>query len=118
MTISKRIKYLRKTLKLTQAEFANKIGLSRSNIANIEVSRIKVTDRTIKDICMEFKVNEEWLRTGNGEIFIENDDLLEKCLKENNATESDIKLIKYYLNLDLDIRNKIHKHFESYFNNI
>lgn len=58
MTVSERIKYLRKSiLNLTQDKFSEKIGLSRSNIANIEVSRIKITDRTINDICRVFGIN-------------------------------------------------------------
>lgn len=119
MTISQRIKYLRKNiLNLTQDNFSEKIGLSRSNIANIEISRIKFTDRTIKDICREFNVNKEWLRYGSGEIFIENDSAFEQYLKENSATDNDIELIKCYLNLDLEIRNKIHEHFKCYFSNI
>ncbi|MCI9110277.1 helix-turn-helix transcriptional regulator [uncultured Clostridium sp.] len=117
MNISGRIKFLRKSRELTQAAFAEKIKISRSNIANIEVGRINISDRTISDICREFNVNEEWLRYGFGEISTKVDSL-KQCLKDNNATNDDIKLIKCYLNLDLEIRNKIHEHFKKYFNNI
>ena len=48
MNISGRIKFLRKSRELTQAAFAEKIKISRSNIANIEVGRINISDRTIK----------------------------------------------------------------------
>ena len=65
----KRIKDVRKTLLLSQAEFGNCIGLSRDTIANIELSRIEVKDIYIKSICNEFNVNEEWLRSGTGEMF-------------------------------------------------
>ena len=67
MEISHRVKYLRKdVIKINQDDFSKKIGLSRSNIANIETGRVKLTDRTISDICREFNVNEEWLRNGTG----------------------------------------------------
>lgn len=118
MNINDRIKFLRNTICLSQEAFGKSILLERSTISLIERHQRNVTNRIFNDICREFNVNESWLRYGVGEMFIENDGLLEKCLKENNATESDIKLIKCYLNLDLDIRNKIHKHFEGYFNNI
>lgn len=71
MNIGERIRHLRKNeLKMTQDDFASKIDISRSNIGNIEIGRIAVTERIIASICREFNVSEEWLRTGNGEMFI------------------------------------------------
>lgn len=71
MNIGERIRHLRKNeLKMTQDDFASKIDISRSNIGNIEIGRIAVTERIISSICREFNVNEEWLRTGEGEMFI------------------------------------------------
>lgn len=118
LSINERLSLLREMLGLPTRKFGEKLKITGGAVTNMEKGTRNITDRTIQDICREFNVNESWLRYGNGEMFIENDGLLEKCLKENNATESDIKLIKCYLNLDLDIRNKIHKHFEGYFNNI
>lgn len=69
MEINERIKVLRKEiLHLTQQEFADGLNISRSNMGNIEVGRIAVTDRVISDICEKYLINEEWLRTGNGDI--------------------------------------------------
>lgn len=68
-----RIKKIRKMLDMTQIEFSSKIGLSRNFIAQIETGAKIPSDRTISDICRVFNVNEEWIRTGNGEIF-QNDD--------------------------------------------
>lgn len=71
MNIGERIRHLRKNeLKMTQDDFASKIDISRSNIGNIEIGRIAVTERIIASICREFNVSEEWLRTGNGEMFV------------------------------------------------
>lgn len=64
-----RIKQVRQSEGLTQAEFAEKIGLSRNYIAMIEIGQREPSDRTIKDICRIFGVNEIWLRTGAGEPF-------------------------------------------------
>ena len=64
-----RIKQVRQSEGLTQAEFAEKIGLSRNYIAMIEIGQREPSDRTIKDICRIFGVNEVWLRTGVGEPF-------------------------------------------------
>lgn len=67
--MQERIKELRTALSLTQQEFADKIGVKRGAIANYEVGRNEPTDSVITLICLKFHVNEEWLRTGNGEIF-------------------------------------------------
>lgn len=67
---SERIKNVRKTLGLTQEEFAAKIKVSRPNIGNIETGKIGITERIISDICETFKVNRTWLETGEGEQFV------------------------------------------------
>lgn len=68
--MNERFKQIRKALRMTQDEFSSKISLSRNFIAQIESGTKTPSDRTISDVCREFNVNEEWLRTGNGEMFI------------------------------------------------
>lgn len=64
-----RIKKLRKSLDLTQQEFANRIGVKRNTIATYEIGRNQPVDSIVSLICREFGVREEWLRTGEGEMF-------------------------------------------------
>lgn len=72
MEIYERLKYLRKEiLNLTQEEFSQKLLITRGNLASIEVGRISLTDRNIQMICTIFNVNENWLRTGEGDPFNE-----------------------------------------------
>ena len=59
-----RIEYVRKHEGLTQEQFAARIGLSRNYLWMLENGSRVPCDRSIKDICREFKVNEKWLRTG------------------------------------------------------
>lgn len=66
-----RLKLLRKELRITQQELADRVGISRGNIAAYEVGKNSPSDAVISLICREFNVNEEWLRTGAGEMFIE-----------------------------------------------
>lgn len=68
-----RIKKLRKELDLTQQEFADRIGIKRNSYANYETGRNTPIDAIIISICREFNVNEEWLRNGTGEMFVELD---------------------------------------------
>lgn len=64
-----RFKQLRQALNLSQEEFANKLGLTRGAIANIELGRTEAKPLFISLVCKEFNVNEQWLRTGEGEMF-------------------------------------------------
>ena len=68
--MNERIKKLRKALDLTQQKFADRLGMKQNTIATYEMGRATPSDPTIKSICREFNVSEEWLRTGNGEMFI------------------------------------------------
>lgn len=69
--MNERLKKLRKTLDLTQQEFADKVGTPRDNIGGYETGRRKPSDAVISLICKtnfppKGKVNENWLRTGEG----------------------------------------------------
>ena len=65
------IKQLRKNLDLTQEKFGDKLGVKRSTVAQWELGINTLTDQMIVSICREWNVNEEWLRTGTGTMFIE-----------------------------------------------
>lgn len=69
--MKERLKKLRRSLNLTQQEFADKIGIKRNSYANYEIGRNTPIDAITLSICREFNVNEEWLRTGEGDMFIE-----------------------------------------------
>lgn len=67
--MKERIKELRKTLGLTLESFGDKVGVGKSTISRIENGTNGLTEQMILSICREFNVNEEWLRTGTGEMF-------------------------------------------------
>lgn len=68
-----RMKEIRKSIKKTQEEFAEFLGISKSNLASYEVGRRTPTDAVISLICQKCEVNEDWLRTGEGDMFIQMD---------------------------------------------
>ena len=70
MTIGERIKAVRTDKKLTLEKFGEKIGIKKSSLSQIENGKVNVTDRVIKSICREFNVNEHWLLTGEGDMFL------------------------------------------------
>ena len=67
--MNSRIKQIRLANKETQAAFAAELGLSRNYIALMETGERTPSDRTIRDICQKYGVDEVWLRTGVGEMF-------------------------------------------------
>lgn len=68
-----RFKELRETLSLTQQKFADRLDISRNFVAQIEMGNKIPSERTIKDICREFKVNYDWLVNGTGDMFQDDD---------------------------------------------
>lgn len=93
-----RIKAVRTTLKLSQAEFGKKIGLSQNYIWMIEKGERVPSDRAIRDICREYGVDEIWLRDGVGEMFrprTREDEITSFCadLLGPDATEDQKKLV-------------------------
>lgn len=69
--MNERIKKLRKELKLTQQEFSDKLHIKRNTLANYEIGRNEPIDAVVALICKTYNVNEEWLRSGEGNMFLE-----------------------------------------------
>lgn len=69
--MQRRIKQLRKSLGLTQQKFADALGVKPNTISQYESGRNEPIDAVISLICREFNVNETWLRTGEGEMFLQ-----------------------------------------------
>ena len=68
--MNERIKEVRKALHLTQAAFAGRVGVKQQTIAMLEAGNSNPSEQLINGICREFRVNEEWLRTGAGDMFV------------------------------------------------
>ena len=66
--MNKRIRELRKSLDMTQTDFAQAIGLTQNTITLIETGKRNISDFSVRNICREFHVNEElakkWLANG------------------------------------------------------
>lgn len=79
-----RIKSVRETLHLSQREFGEKLGVSRDVISNLEYGRVQPKELLLRHICDLYGVNEDWLKTGKGKMFHDNNvynQKLEEALK-------------------------------------
>jgi len=93
-TVYERIKEVRKKLNMTQVEFSEKILLTKGFYGDIEIGNKKVNNRIIYIVSQKFNVNEDWLRTGNGNMF-----------NELNPDIRKEKLISIYNQLDISLRD-------------
>lgn len=118
-----RILKIRKERNLTQDAFAEKLNLSKNFVWMLEKGERTASDRTISDICREFNVNEEWLRTGKGEMYkrVEDEvavlvsDLLEK---DNPFYDLIIGIMKTYQKLDSKSQEALNNLGKELLNNI
>ena len=67
--MNERLKHLRKELNMKQSDFATALSISQGHLSDIENTRKEVSDRVVSICSLKFNVNENWLRTGNGEMF-------------------------------------------------
>ena len=69
MTQGERVNMVRDKAQLTMEQFGERIGrVSKSTISNIENDNRNLTEHMLKSICREFNVDENWLRTGEGDM--------------------------------------------------
>lgn len=69
--MNERIKKIIEELGLKKVDFANRLHISQPFASELCSGAKAPSDRTISDICREFGVREAWLRTGEGEMFVQ-----------------------------------------------
>lgn len=98
--MNEHIKELRKVLKLTQQGFADRLGVKRNTVAQWEIGVNNLSAQVVRAICREFNVNETWLRTGKGEIFIRTpSNTLDTLAKEYGLSHDARVLVEEFVNL-------------------
>lgn len=91
--LNKRLIELISILGIKKSEFSQKIGFSQAYVSMILAGkRTTPSDRFYESICREFQVNNEWLRTGEGDMFV---------LPQGDFSETDLELLKKYKSLPL-----------------
>lgn len=102
--MNQRIKSVRSALGLNQTEFGERIGVKQTTIAGYENGSRAPMDAIIASICREFGVSETWLRTGDGEMFLQSDpdDEIDRILAQISASDDELirRIIRAYWRLD------------------
>lgn len=87
--MNNRIKLVRKEAGMTLEKFGDQIGISKSAIHMLEKGVNTPAESTLKAISREFNVNEEWLKTGEGEMHTqlgEHEIIMQRLAKVQRAT--------------------------------
>ena len=96
-----RLKNVRKTLHLTQKEFAAKLGITDSGISRLEKGQNKLTDQMIRTICHEYRVSYDYLKFGIGEMFLQTPiAIIDDLCKQYDLDDFDRVMIQEYLLMD------------------
>lgn len=116
LDINERVQEVRKSLKMSRKSFGEALGVSGDVINNIESNRLKRPEQKeplYMLICKKFDVNEEWLRTGKGEMFIKvlpEDELATYCAQICAGADPFIEsAILEYMRLDENSKSVIRK---------
>lgn len=109
--MNERIREARMYLGLSQAELADALNLSRNYISLVENGNRNISDRALKDFCNEFHINENWIRTGEGDMCVSlareiiiagiSADLYE----ENEVTDLQLEILKLLPKLTFEQMN-------------
>lgn len=97
-----RIKLIRKEARLTQGEFAQKIGTVQNTITGYETGRRTPSGTVLTLICEKFGINKDWIEHGNGDIYKIPDSRFAALVSEiDDSNDEFIKsFIEVYMGLD------------------
>lgn len=111
--IGKRIGTVIEVLGIKKVQFAERIKVDQSFISQLVSGKRNPSDRTVADICREFNVDENWLRTGEGEMFVQLSEDAEfiQILSEIEVSDDDFikALLRSYWRLSDNEKAAIHK---------
>lgn len=106
MSQAERVKAVRKSLNLTMEKFGERLGVTKTAISLIESEKNTLTDANAKAICREFNVDYIWLTTGEGEMFLDDDNAVMEAIDrimfgENEMHKKLFKCLAYMSDEDL-----------------
>ena len=112
--MNERIRAVRADAGISQEKFASSLKLSRQYVALLETGERVPSDRTIADICRVYSVREEWLRTGSGDRYVQQEsDQVEDLVSSRCLPQRMVALLQRVSSLDPDVQESIVKLVES-----
>lgn len=113
--MNERLKLLRKTLNMSMIEFVKPLGVTHTALSLWENNKRSISDSMLNLICSVYNVNEQWLRTGDGDMFcLPKDEYISSLTNQYHLSQDDVEIISNFLTLDVEDR----KHFLSIANKL
>lgn len=110
--MNNRLKAVRNEVNMTQAQFAEALGTSRTAYAKYENGLVIPSDTFIGLLCNKFHISEKWLRTGEGSMKSESDeDMLDRIARELSLTPLQSEAFHYLMSLPDEERETVAKAF-------
>lgn len=114
MSLGERIKKVRRELDLTQQKFAAQIGTTQNALTGYETGRRKPSSAVINNLCKTFNINENWLRTGEGEMFIPSPNgVLDELAQKYGLSDRGKMIVARFLDLKPDIQEAVADYIEN-----
>lgn len=111
-----RIREVREHFGFSMEKFGSRIGIGKASISLLESGKNNPSVQTITLICREFGVNEQWLRTGEGEMFEQTRaSVLDRLSTEYDLSREQRSVIEAFLDLDPQERDVILKYVHNVF---
>lgn len=114
LTIGERIRKIRKLAGLTQVEFGKQIGIKQNSLTLIENGKRNTSNAVISLICKTFDVREDWLRSGGGSMYNDEEATFsfDQFARDHGASDLELAVLKAYFDIDPDIRQEVIKQLE------
>jgi transcriptional regulator with XRE-family HTH domain len=92
--VENRLKSIRENLNLNQSQFAESLGLKQGSYSAIENNKANLTDTVILLLKYRFSINDDWLLTGKGEMFLGQTPQTSEFQANNNELEKQQKRLQ------------------------
>ena len=113
-TVNERMRELRLSLGLTQAEFGARVGLKQAVIGQMETGARNLTARNFDLICEKFSVNPDWLRSGTGAVHVETKtSTFDTLCIEKNLTMQEKSMLRAFLSLSPEGRAGVAAYYKA-----
>lgn len=114
--LNERISYIIEKLGMTKTAFAERLNVSQAFVSQLCSGIKQPSERTVMDICREFRVNYLWLTEGKGDMFTSTtESVVDELAEDYHLDDIDKKIIENYLQLDDNQRKVLKEYFRKIF---
>ena len=117
--IALRIEQLIKKLEMSNAEFARRIGVTRSSVSLWISGQNIPSETTLREICRQFNVDYNWLKFGQSEMFLKTAESFSKAMQSKfELSDTETLFISTFLESDKQTRNALISFTQQFLNKL